>query len=357
MQRIPKTELTEFCINTFSHLGVSREDSKTSAEVLVQADARGIPSHGVARLGRYVNGLQEGLMNADAESAIVRETPVSVLIDADRGLGAPVSRNAMETVLDKAGTTGMAIGAVRNSNHFGIAGSYAMMALEKDMVGFAMTNTAALGVPTFGKEVKFGTNPLAFAAPADMERAFVLDMSTTVVTRGKIEVYNRNQEELKSGWAVDKNGKTAVDPASLLADMFDRKGGGISPLGGDSETYGGHKGYGLAVMVDILTGVLSGSLFGGEIYDKGSSSALVSHCFGAFRIDLFQEPQEFRRNMDRMLKDLRNMPPAEGKERVYYAGLKEFEAEEESIKLGIPLTDKVLESLRDIGNRMGISGL
>jgi LDH2 family malate/lactate/ureidoglycolate dehydrogenase len=255
----------------------------------------------------------------------------------------------------QAKTNGAAFGCVRESNHFGIAGYYARMALDEDMLGIAMTNTSALAVPTFGKQVMFGTNPIAFAAPANEEAAFVLDMSTTVVTRGKIEVYDRLGKELPVGWAVDKSGRSAKDPRPMLEDMFERLGGGILPLGGLGKEFGGHKGYGLAIMVDILCAVLCGAAFGPAIADIPESlSDRVSHFFGAIKIANFREPAEFRRDMDRMLRDLRNCPPAEGEDRVYFAGLPEFEYEQESLRRGIPLLQKTYDELAKIGTEYGV---
>jgi L-2-hydroxycarboxylate dehydrogenase (NAD+) len=353
--RVKHEHLESFCRNVFIKLNLSEYDAQKAAEVLVAADLRGISSHGVGRLWRYVNGLREGLMIPDAAVEVVRETPSSVVVCAHGAMGAPVSVRTMEKVIAGARTNGVAFGCVRDSNHFGIAGFYAMMALEEDMLGIAMTNTAALGVPTFGREVMYGTNPLAFAAPADRERAFVLDMSTTVVARGKIEVYDRLEKELPSGWAVDKTGRQAKNPQTLLDDMLHRVGGGILPLGGAGEDFGGHKGYGLAVMVDILCSVLSGAPFGPDMYDTETSSARVSHFFGAIRIDRFRDPAEFRRDMDIMLKNLRTSPQAEGTERVYFAGLKEFEKEEEFTRDGIPLLKKTYEQICSIGNEIGVS--
>ena len=353
--RIHREHLERFCIDIFRKLGLSEPDSRSAASVLVAADARGIPSHGVARLWRYVNGLTTGQMRPDAEPEVIVDTPTSVVLNAHGAMGAPVSVRAMELVCGKARTVGAAFGCVRDSNHFGIASHYAMLALPYDMLGVAMTNTAALGVPTFGRQVMFGTNPLAFAAPADMERAFVLDMCTTVVTRGKIEIYERLGKKLPAGWAVDKKGKPAVDARMTLDDMFNRIGGGILPLGGDGEEFGGHKGYGLAVMVDILCSVLCGAPFGPALSDTETSSARVSHFFGAIRIDTFRNPQEFRRDMDRMLRDLRTCLPAEHAERVYYAGLKEFEQEEESLKNGVPVLRQTYEQICEIGKEYGIS--
>jgi LDH2 family malate/lactate/ureidoglycolate dehydrogenase len=352
--RVQKDELEAFCQQIFQKLGLVEYDARSAARVLVAADVRGIPSHGVGRLWRYVNGLQTGLMLTDAPVETLVDTPSSVVVHAHGAMGAPVSVRTMERVMAKARTSGAAFGCIRDSNHFGIAGYYAMMALEEDMLGIAMTNTAALGVPTFGRQVMFGTNPLAFAAPADKERAFVLDMSTTVVTRGKIEVYDRLGEELPPGWAVDRTGRAARETASLLDDMFHRVGGGILPLGGEGEKFGGHKGYGLAIMVDILCGVLCGAPFGPELADTATSSARVGHFFGAVRIDTFRDPQAFRQDMDRMLQGLRACPPAEGEERVYFAGQKEFEHEAACLRLGVPLLRQTYDELCGIGAEHGV---
>ena len=347
--RINRESLEIFCRNVFIKSGLSESDARSAAEVLVAADARGIPSHGVGRLWRYVNGLKTGQMLPHAKPEIQVDTPTTTVINANGAMGAPVSVMAMENTINKAQASGAAFGCVRDSNHYGIAGYYAMMALPKDMIGISMTNTAALGVPTFGRQVMFGTNPFAFAAPADKERAFVLDFSTTVVTRGKIEVYDRLEKKLPAGWAVDKKGKTAHNAHTTLEDMFHRLGGGILPLGGEGEQFGGHKGYGLAVMVDILCSVLCGAPYGTALSDTETSSARVSHFFGAIKIEAFRNPKDFRSDMDDMLRNLRECPAAEGAERVYFAGQKEFEKEAESGKTGIPLMKKTYEQICEIG--------
>lgn len=353
--RIHRNLLEQFCQAVFQRLHLSEADARIAAAVLVAADARGIPSHGVGRLERYINGLTTGLMRPNAPIEIIEDTPVSVVIDAHGAMGAPVSVQAMHTVIEKAKSQGAAFGCVKDSNHFGIAGYYAQMALPHDMLGIAMTNTAALGVPTFGRLAMFGTNPLAFAAPANEEQAFVLDMSTTVVTRGKIEVYDRLGKALPEGWAVDKTGLPATNAAAILADMREPGlGGGILPLGGWGTDFSGHKGYGLAVMVDILCAVLGGAAFGVDVFDTPTSSARVSHFFGALKIDCFRDPQGFRHDMDRMLRTLRQSPPAEGEERVYFAGLPEIEKERESNQIGVALLPKTYQALCALGKEYDV---
>jgi LDH2 family malate/lactate/ureidoglycolate dehydrogenase len=261
-------------------------------------------------------------------------------------MGLSLSRQSMDKVIAMAKENGFGVCSVRNSNHFGIAGFYAEMAARQDMIGVAMTNTAALGVPTFARKAMFGTNPIAFAAPALDGKLFSLDMASTTVTRGKIEVFEREEKKLPAGWAVNTQGLATDDPVSLLDDMLYQRGGGLLPLGGGGEQSGGHKGYGLAVMVDILTALCSGGVFGGGVKDSEKTSARVCHFFMALRLDLFRPPEEFKQDMSRMLEELAGLAPAEGAQRVYYAGLKEQEAEAESRRRGVPLAEGVWETLK-----------
>ncbi|MCL2318793.1 MAG: Ldh family oxidoreductase, partial [Treponema sp.] len=238
--------------------------------------------------------------------------------------------------------------SVRDSNHFGIAGYYSEMAARQDMIGISMTNTAALGVPTFAREAAFGTNPIAFAAPALNGKLFSLDMATTTVTRGKIEVYQRAGKQLPAGWAVGTDGLVTTDPVKLLDDMLHQRGGGLLPLGGEGELQAGFKGYGLGVLVDVLCALTSGGTFGRAVKDSEITAARVCHFFMAIRLDLFRPAEEFKRDMTAMLNDLNSLTPAEGASRVYYAGQKEQEAAAESRIRGIPLEEGVWKNLSTI---------
>jgi LDH2 family malate/lactate/ureidoglycolate dehydrogenase len=222
------------------------------------------------------------------------------------------------------------------------------------MLGFATTNTAALGVPTFAREAMFGTNPIAFAAPGLGKDMFSLDMATTIVTRGAVEICEREGTEIPLGWAVGKDGRVTRDPVSLLDEMLYLRGGGLLPLGGEGAAFGGYKGYGLAIMVDILTALCSGGTFGKEVRDSAITSARVCHFFMALRIDLFREPEDFKRDMSRMLGELAALEPAEGAQRVYYAGLKGREAEEESNALGVPLPEGVWETIKTAAGELSV---
>lgn len=352
--RIQRNDLIHFISACFAALGLAPAEAQASADILVAADARGIESHGVARLWRYKNGLQRGIMSGGVEPTVLRETPLSLVLDANGAMGLSLSKKTMTRIIEKARTVGAAFSSVRNSNHFGIAGYYTEMAAREDMIGICMTNTAALGVPTFGRKAMFGTNPIAISVPAHGGRMFTLDMATTVITRGKIEVYEREGKALPSGWAVDAKGRGTSDAHQLLEDMLYQRGGGVLPLGGEGELFSGYKGYGLAEVVDIMTAVLSGGVFGQSVMDSEATSARVCHFFGAIRLDLFRDPEEIKSDMDRLLDELEGAEPAEGCERVYYAGLKEHEAEARAARNGVPLSAKVAEQLKAISQELGV---
>jgi len=352
--RVKRDLLEQFCTSVFETLGSENEEASNSAKILVAADARGIQSHGVGRLWRYVNGIQKGVMKTNVSPTIIQETPLSIVLDANGAMGMALSKKSMISVIDKAQHLGAAFCSIRNSNHFGIAGYYSEMAAASDMIGITMTNTAALGVPTFGREALVGTNPIALSVPASNDRMFTLDMSTTCVTRGKVEVYNRERAPLPEGWAVDTNGEVTTDSFKLLDDMLFQRGGGILPLGGVGELHGGHKGFGLGVLVDIFSAITSGGEFGKHVKDSEATSARVCHFFGAIKIDLFRNVDEFKIDMGHLLDDINNSEPSSGSERVYYAGQKEREHEKMCETLGVPLTIKVYEQLIKIGKDLNI---
>lgn len=342
-ERIDAEKLRIFTATILEKVGVPPDDAAVTADVLVLADLRGVDSHGVARLkSYYVDSIRNGFTRTAPERRKVHETPTTAVYDGNSGLGMPIGITAMKDCIQKAGNLGLGFAAVGNSNHFGIAGYYAMLALPHDMIGICFTNSAPLVLPTFGRKVMLGTNPICVAVPAKKERPFVLDMATSIVPRGKLEVYARKKEPLPLGWAADESGLPTTDAAKALQAVA------LMPLGGDREM-GGHKGYGLAVMVDIFCGLLAGSAFGPAV-----GRTKVSHFFGAMRIDAFQPVDDFKENMDQMIRDLRESPKAEGQERIYVAGEIEFETEAERRENGIPLHPNVFETLRGLGRELEV---
>jgi LDH2 family malate/lactate/ureidoglycolate dehydrogenase len=293
--------------------------------------------------------LRKGQIEPHPVVETVRETPTSLLVDAGNGLGHPVAKRTMERIIAKAREHGAAFGAVRNSNHYGIAGYYAMMGLEHDLVGMASTNTVRYGAPTFGRDIMLGTNPFAYAVPAGEEPAFVLDFATTTVPRGKLEVYNRKGKPLNPGWAIDEHGHETLDPQVALR-------GALLPLGGFGIDNGGHKGYGLGLLADIFCGVLSGGKFGNAlpVPSDGPVPGAISHWFAAFRVDGFRDVDEFKRDMDSELRAFKSSAPAPGQDRIYVAGEIEYEKTRAHRANGIPIHVKVWDGLATLAAELGV---
>jgi LDH2 family malate/lactate/ureidoglycolate dehydrogenase len=350
--RIPEAELLAFVVRACEAVGVPPEAAQIVADVLVAADRRGIESHGVARLRWfYIDRIRNGRIVAKPDYTIVRESATSLLLDAGNGLGHPASHRAMQLTIDKARQSGLAFSTVRNSNHYGIAGYYAMMALEHDMIGISSTDSAHFAVPTYGRAVMQGTNPFAFAIPAGKEPAFVLDFATTTVTYGKLEVYERKGWRLKPGWAVDAEGRPTDDPAV-------RHSGALLPLGGFGIENGGHKGYGLGALCEMLTGVLAGGWFGEALTMTESPTApsgITSHFFGAFRIDAMRDVADFKRDLDGELRTFKDSALAPGAERVYVAGEIEYENEIAFRRDGIPILENVADDLDALADEIGVA--
>jgi len=350
--------LRAFCAQVFEKLGVSHDDAKITSDVLVAADLRGVDSHGVARLSRYANYLKDGRARAQFEARIVHETPSTAVIDGAAGLGPPVAYRAMQLAISKARDNYVGFVAVRNSNHFGIAGYYAMMALEYDMIGMSASNAKPVVLPTFGREAVLGTNPISIAVPAGRERAFVLDMATSTVAQGKVEICEREGKPIPLGWATDEKGRPTSDPTLVLRNIGDRIGGGLLPLGGMGEELGGHKGYGLALVVDIFTALLSGAAFSDLTYPVDENDrplpANIGHFLGAIRVDGFRPLSEFKATMDGLIRRIKSSSKLEGANRIYIHGEKEFETSERRQREGIPLCHEVAVDLQTIAKDLGL---
>ncbi len=349
--RVKAGVLKDFAVKVMKAVGCDEKRADIVAEVLVEADMRGISSHGVARLKRYVDHIRAGLIDPRAEPVVVFETPVSIVVDGCNGVGQYISNLSMRKTVEKAKNSGICITVVRNSNHYGIAGYYAEMASKEGMIGISLTNTAPLVVPTFSKEALLGTNPIAFAFPMSKGRTLLVDMATSVVPRGKLEVRARLGKTIPEGWAVDETGRVTRDPHRVLLNVREKRGGGLLPLGGEGETFGGHKGYGLGVIVEILTAGLSLGSFSYETY---TNAGRISHLFAAVDISLFGDPKEIEEHVHELVKRLKSAEKAEGAERIYIHGEKEYERREESLKVGVEIDEPTVESLRKLADEIGI---
>jgi L-2-hydroxycarboxylate dehydrogenase (NAD+) len=337
---IDPDKLTDFTIRVLNKAGISEGDAKIAAKILVATDLRGIDSHGVGHLAMYARSILAGRTNPDPKTEITSNAPSTAVMDGDRGFGLVVGHRAMTEAMRRAEETGSGFVTVRNSSHFGAGGNYAMMALSGDMIGISMT-VGGMGMVVPGSVGQGATiNVLSVAAPSNQEAPFVLDMATTVVAAGKIEIAAREGKSLPEGWAVDKQGQPITDPRK-----FYQKGGALLPMGGTPQT-GSYKGFGLAVAVDILCRILSGALpdqqYGG------------SHFFGALRIDGFMPVDQFKKAMDGMIQGYRALPKAPGIERIYISGEVEQEIEKKRRAEGIPLHPAIIKSLEDIAGELDV---
>lgn len=353
--RFSYKHLFDFSKAVLQKIGCSEKDAELAIKVLLSADLRGIDSHGIARLSGYVRLWEVNRVNAAPYIKTIHETPSTAVVNGDSGLGLVIAPQAMQIAIDKAKNVGTGWVSVQNSNHFGIAGYHAMMALEHDMIGIALTNASPLVAPTFSIERLLGTNPICVAIPAGHEPAFVADMATTTAANGKLEILQRKNGVAPLGWIQNKEGKPSTNPHEL------KGGGALLPLGGDRE-HGSHKGYALGAIVDIFSAILSGANYGpwvppfpayvpmpDEQPGKG-----IGHFFGAMRIDAFRPAEDFKKHMDRWIQRFRSAKTTEGNARVLIPGDPEREMEAERMKNGIPLMPVVLDDLKFLSEKFGI---
>lgn len=343
--------LTDFCEKAFQKFGFTEEESRQITDVLITSDLYGIESHGMQRLTRYDQGIVKGLIQVHAKPEVVFETPVSAVMDAHACMGQLAGIQAMELAIQKAQTTGIGIVTVRNSNHYGIAGYYAKMAAAQGMIGFSCTNSEAIMVPTHAKKAMLGSNPIAIAMPAE-PYPFFFDASTTVVTRGKLEMYNKAEEELPGNWALGKEGLPSVNAREVLEDIVAKVGGGILPLGGHTEKSGGHKGYGYGMICEIFSSILSMGLTSNHTHINGVGG--TCHGFAAINLNIFGDPAEITSHLSTYLQELREAPKAYGQDRIYTHGEKEVQSVERIKKEGVPVDVKTLYEMKKMAEHTGL---
>ena len=344
--------LHQFALNLFIKIGCSREQAIEAANVLLSADLRGVDSHGVARLMGYLQLYEKKRINTKPQLSVVHETPSTAVVDGDAGIGLVSGPYAMRLAIEKAKKVGTGWVAVKNSNHYGIAGYHAMMALKADCIGISMTNASPLVAPTFAKERLLGTNPISMAIPAGKEPPFVADMATTTAANGKLEILQRKNESAPLGWLQDKEGHPTQEAQGIV------EGGALLPLGGDKD-HGSHKGFILGSVVDILSGVLSGANYGPWVPpfvsfldpDPNPVGEGVGHFFGAFRIDAFRPESEFKKHMDIWIQRFKNAKPINETKKVIIPGDPERKMEHMRRKKGIPLLDNVLKDLQSLSEQ------
>lgn len=349
-------ELSIFTKNIFLKIGCSETQATLATESLLSADLRGVDSHGVARLTGYVRLWEAARVNTKPDIKIIHETPSTAVVDGDAGLGLVVAPFAMKVAIDKAKNVGTGWVSVQNSNHFGIAGIHAMMALQEDMIGIAMTNASALVAPTFSKDKMLGTNPIAVAIPAGNEPAFVADFATTTAANGKLEISQRKNKPVPTGWVQTKEGHESTNANEL------KNSGALLPLGGNREG-SSHKGYMLGSIVDIFSGVMSGANYGPWVppfpayipMPANMPGKGIGHFFGAMRIDAFRPATDFKKDMDQWIKAFKNATPINENEKVIIPGEPEIAFEKERRANGIPLISSVVDDLKLLAKKFGVT--
>ncbi len=345
--RISVQSLMDFTVRAFLRVGLTQADAATMADVLIGADIRGIDSHGAPRLRMYVERLRDGLTNPEPHIATVSETPGTLVLDGNNGSGPIVGKYAMRRCIEKARENGVATVTMRNSNHYGSLYYYPLMAVAEQMAGMTMTTTGPFIVPTFGSTGILGTNPICIAFPGgDTERPFMIDMSTSVVAGGKLEIARRENHDIPIGWALDEHFQPTTSP-------FDAKY--LNTLGGD-RAHGSQKGYGLNVAVDLFAGLLSGGKVSAENtqIERTSKATHTAHMFSAWRIDAFVPCEQYAARFDAYMHMLKSCPPAPGHDRVLTPGEPEWIAEDDRRANGIPLHPAVVEDLRNLADELDI---
>lgn len=352
---VPYVLLKKFTTAIFEKIGCSDTESAAAATTLLSADLRGVDSHGIARLSGYVRLWEIDRIDVCATPEIIHQTPSTAVVDGKGGLGLIVAPFAMQVAIEKAKNAGTGWVSVQNSSHYGIAGIHAMMALQHDMIGIAMTNASPTVAPTFSKQKLLGTNPIAVAIPAGEQPAYVADFATTTAANGKLEILQRKNADAPYGWVQTKEGEPTTDANAL------KNGGALLPLGGDRE-HGSHKGYMLGGIVDIFSALLSGANYGPFVPPFPAYLPMpaflpgngIGHFFGAMRIDAFRPADAFKKDMDDWISHFRNATPIDADRPVLIPGDPERISEKERMEKGVPLPETVLEDLKKLADKFSV---
>lgn len=352
-QRLEYEKVKLFCEKVFQGYGFSAQESREITDVLLDADLSGIESHGVQRLIRYHREITDGFVDRTAKMEIVKQTPLSATVDGHDAMGQLLAKRCMELAIEKAHRHGVGMVTVRNSNHYGIAGYYTRMAAQEGLIGVCMTNTEAILVPTFGRQAMLGTNPIALSMPAK-PIPFTFDAATTVVPRGKLEVYAKRDGVIRDGWALDETGHPCTDAERVLKNIIGKTGGGILPLGGAGEETSGHKGYGFAMLCEIFTGILADGCTSNQCL-RTPGRADLCHFFMAIDYGMFGDKAHLENRLSQFMQELRDADKAEGQDRIYTHGEKEWLHREQVIRDGIPVNEKTYAEMKMIGEYTGAS--
>jgi len=354
---IDAKKLEKFMIDVFFGLGVPKDDAEIIGKVLIASDLRGIDTHGIQRCKMYYDRIKAGIYEVNTKIDVIKDGPTTALWDGNCGMGHVIAYKAMKTAIEKAKKYGLGAIAVRNSTHFGIAGYYSLMAIEEGMIGLTTTNARPSIPPTLGVEPMLGTNPLTFGAPTDEEFPFCLDCATSIIQRGKVELYERLDKDLPEGVVIDDEGNSITNPSKILEKMLERKAA-LLPLGGSGEDKSGYKGYGYATIVELLSAALQDGIYLRDtlgIKEDGQKRLKVGHFFLAINIESFLPIENFTKTAGEIMRGLRSAKKEPGSERIYTAGEKEYEAEIERSKKGIALNESLQKDIKIMQNELGLN--
>ncbi|MFW9947013.1 MAG: Ldh family oxidoreductase [Candidatus Odinarchaeota archaeon] len=348
--------LKNFMQDVYFGLGVPKEDAKIIADVLITSDLRGIESHGIQRCKMYYDRIKQGIYEVKTKIDVIKNGPTTALWDGNCGMGHVIAYKAMKVAIDKAKKYGLGAVAVRNSTHFGIAGYYSLMAINEGMIGLTVTNARPSIPPTFGVEPMLGTNPLTVGAPTDEDFPFLIDCATSIIQRGKVEVYSRINKPLPENTVINGKGEIMTDPNKILDEMLHRRAA-LLPLGGKGEETAGYKGYGYATLVELLSAALQDGIYLRDtlgIEENGKERLKVGHFFLAINIDNFAGLDSFKKTAGNIMRGLRSARKDPEAERIYTAGEKEYLAEIERRTTGIPLNKSLQNDIRIMQQEQGL---
>ncbi|WP_422448017.1 Ldh family oxidoreductase [Thermoanaerobacterium sp. DL9XJH110] len=336
--------IKKFGVDLFEREGVPTNDAQIIVDNLVKANLRGVDSHGVSRIPIYMKRLKLKLVEPVCKIKFEKKVGSVAVINGCNSMGAVVGYNAMKYAINAAREKGIFFIAVNNSNHFGTAAFYSMMALDYDMIGFATSNAPSTMAPWGGIKPFIGTNPFSFAIPAGKRMPIVIDMATSVVARGKIILAEKNNQRIPEGWAINKEGEVTTDAKEALE-------GSVLP-------FGGPKGYAISLLIDILCGILSGAAYGpyiGNLYENFVEAQNVGHCFAAIDISKFIDVEVFKYRIDKMIEEIKDSPKAKNVEEIYLPGEIEYRTQKERLEKGIPLTLPVIQELKELGRSYNVN--
>ncbi|MCC6147713.1 MAG: Ldh family oxidoreductase [Anaerolineaceae bacterium] len=355
---IPVDVLQNFIRDVFTSVGVPEEEAAISAEILIASDLRGVESHGIGRLKMYYDRIKNGQHLPVTNFEIVRESPATATVDGHHGVGMVIGHRAMTLAIEKARQVGMGAVAVRNSTHFGIDGYYPLMAVRAGMIGMSFTNARPSISPTFGVQPMLGTNPIAFGCPTDEDCPFLFDAATSITQRGKIETLTRKELPTPTGWVIGQDGSFLTDSPAILTQLT-QSAAALLPLGGAGEELGGHKGYGLATMVEIFSAALQGGAFLQMLtgFDPAGQKShfRIGHFFMAMNIESFTPLEEFKKTTGGILRELRASRKTPGQERIYTAGEKEYEMEKLVRKQGVAIVPNLQTEIKIMQAELGLN--